>query len=98
MPLDIVTRDLVHRYYNNLMQINGGRNDGFAAWSNAGGLAMGYYDGSGLAMWQVARRYTLADNFFMGAFGGSFLNHQYLVCACIPEYPNADGRARRPRA
>ena len=51
---------------------------------------MGYYDGSGLAMWQVARRYTLADNFFMGAFGGSFLNHQYLVCACAPEYPDAD--------
>jgi acid phosphatase len=90
VPLDIATRDLVHRYYNNIMQINGGRNDGFAAWSNAGGLTMGYYDGSSLAMWQVARRYTLADNFFMGAFGGSFLNHHYLVCACIPEYPNAD--------
>src|SRR5678815_2905548 len=41
-------------------------------------------------MWQVARRYTLADNFFMGAFGGSFLNHQYLVCACAPRYPDAD--------
>jgi acid phosphatase len=90
VPLSVATRDLVHRYYNNIMQIDGGRNDRFAAWSDAGGLAMGYYDGSRLAMWQVARRYTLADNFFMGAFGGSFLNHQYLVCACIPEYPNAD--------
>ena len=85
-----MTRNLVHRYYNNIMQINGGTNDGFAAWSDAGGLTMGYYDGSALAMWQVARRYTLADNFFMGAFGGSFLNHQYLVCACAPEYPDAD--------
>ncbi|MDQ6640829.1 MAG: acid phosphatase [Pseudomonadota bacterium] len=90
VPLDVATRDLVHRYYNNIMQINGGRNDRFAAFSDAGGLTMGYYDGSRLAMWQVARRYTLADNFFMGAFGGSFLNHQYLVCGCIPEYPNAD--------
>jgi phospholipase C len=26
----------------------------------------------------------------MGAFGGSFLNHQWLVCACTPIYPNAD--------
>lgn len=26
----------------------------------------------------------------MGAFGGSFLNHQWLVCACTPVYPNAD--------
>ena len=90
VPLSVATRDLVHRYYSNMMQIDGGRNDGFAAWSDAGGLSMGYYDGSRLAMWGVARRYTLADNFFMGAFGGSFLNHQYLVCACIPEYPNAD--------
>jgi len=90
VPLDLMTRNLVHRYYNNLMQIDGGANDSFAAWSDAGGLTMGYYDGSGLAMWQVARRYTLADNFFMGAFGGSFLNHHYLVCACAPEYPDAD--------
>jgi len=90
VPLEGATRDLVHRFYNNVMQINGGRNDGFAAWSDAGGLVMGYYDGSRMAMWQVARRYTLADNFFMGAFGGSFLNHQYLVCACIPEVPGAD--------
>jgi len=90
VPFDVMTRNLVHRYYNNIMQINGGGNDGFAAWSDAGGLTMGYYDGSALAMWQVARRYTLADNFFMGAFGGSFLNHQYLVCACAPEYPDAD--------
>jgi acid phosphatase len=90
VPLDVATRDPIHRFYNNITQINGGRNDGFAAWSNVGGLTMGYYDGSRLAMWQVARRYTLADNFFMGAFGGSFLNHFYLVCACIPEYPHAD--------
>lgn len=86
----ITTRDLVHRYYTNMAQIDGGRNDGFAAWSDAGGLTMGYYDGSGLKLWQLAQRYTLADNFFMGAFGGSFLNHQYLVCACAPVYPNAD--------
>jgi acid phosphatase len=26
----------------------------------------------------------------MGAFGGSFLNHQYLICACAPSYPDAD--------
>jgi phospholipase C len=33
---------------------------------------------------------VLADNFFMGAFGGSFLNHFALICACAPTYPNAD--------
>jgi acid phosphatase len=90
VPITVATRDLVHRFYNNIMQIDGGRNDRFAACSDAGGLAMGYYEGSDMALWKIARRYTLADNFFMGTFGGSFLNHQYLVCACIPEYPNAD--------
>jgi acid phosphatase len=86
----IVTRDLVHRFYTHVLQIAGGSNDGFAAWSDAGALTMGYYDGSRMKLWDVARRYTLADNFFMGAFGGSFLNHQYLVCACVPVYPDAD--------
>ena len=90
VPNDVTTRDLVHRYYSNMMQIDGGRNDRFATYSDAGGLAMGYYDGSRMAMWKLARQYTLADNFFMGAFGGSFLNHQYLICACAPDYPNAD--------
>lgn len=87
---EVTTRDLVHRFYNNQMQINGGANDKFAAYSDAGGLSMGYYDGSKMALWQLARQYTLADNFFMGAFGGSFLNHQYLICACAPSYPHAD--------
>jgi acid phosphatase len=87
---DIATRDLVHRYYSNILQINGGKNDGYAAWSNAGALTMGYYDGSTMKLWKLAQQYTLADNFYMGAFGGSFLNHQYLICACAPTYPNAD--------
>jgi len=85
-----ITRDLVHRFFENQMQINGGKNDRFAAFSDAGGLTMGYYNGDGMTLWSLASRYVLADNFFMGAFGGSFLNHQYLICACVPEYPNAD--------
>ena len=71
------------------MQINGGKNDMFAAWSDAGGLAMGYYDGCTLPLWKLARQYTLADNFFMGAFGGSFLNHFWLICACTPVFQDA---------
>ncbi len=53
---------------------------------------MGHYtaDPSKLPLWKLAQQYTLADNFFMGTFGGSFLNHQYLICACAPFYPNAD--------
>ena len=49
---------------------------------------MGYYDGSPLRLWKLARQYTLADNFFHGGHGGSFLNHFWLVCACTPELAN----------
>jgi acid phosphatase len=72
------------------MQIDGGKNDKFAAYGDAGGLVMGHYDGQQLAIFRLASQYTLLDNFYQGAFGGSFLNHQYLICACAPEYPNAD--------
>lgn len=73
-----VTRDLYHRFYEHQMQIGGGRNDGYAAWSDAGGLAVGHYDYSHSALFALAGRYVLADHFFQGAFGGSFLNPQYL--------------------
>jgi acid phosphatase len=72
------------------MQINGGKNDRFVACADAGALVMGYYDGSKLRLWDAARRYVLADNLFTGAFGGSFLNHFLLICACAPYYPHAD--------
>ena len=69
MPLSVPTRDLIHKFYPQQEQINGGRNDRFAEVSDAGGLAMGYYDGSKLPMWKWASEYTIADRFFMGAFG-----------------------------
>lgn len=95
----------VHAFYHNAEQINGGRNNMFAAMSNVGAWSMGYVDGSKLKLWAWAQEFTLADNFFMGAFGGSFLNHQYLVCACAPRWADApealravlepDGRMRK---
>ncbi|MEX5539987.1 acid phosphatase [Pseudomonas poae] len=91
LPLSLVTRDLWHVFYQNQMQINGGKNDGFAAWADSGGLVMGHYAQSryALRLWDVAKEFVLCDNFFQGAFGGSFLNHQYLISATAPFYPNA---------
>ena len=91
-----VTRDLIHRFFENQMQIGQGNNEGFAAWSDAGGLTMGHYDEGRSALTALAQRYVLADNFFQGAFGGSFLNHQYLICACAPVYPDADTSPAKP--
>jgi phospholipase C len=84
LQLSQTVRDATHAFYQNREQINGGRNNLFAAMSDAGGYVMGYYDGSKLPMWQWAKDYALADNFFMAAYGGSFINHQWLVCACTP--------------
>ncbi|RMR08188.1 acid phosphatase [Pseudomonas syringae group genomosp. 3] len=91
LPLSLVTRDLWHVFYQNQMQINDGKNDRFVAWADAGGLTMGNYAQTqySLRLWDVAREFVLCDNFFQGAFGGSFLNHQYLISATAPIYPNA---------
>lgn len=92
LPLSLITRDLWHVFYQNQMQINGGKNDQFVAWADSGGLTMGYYAQSqySLRLWDVAKEFVLCDNFFQGAFGGSFLNHQYLISATAPFYPNVD--------
>jgi acid phosphatase len=94
--LNVTTHDLWHRFYQNQMQIDGGHNDKFVAWADSGGEVMGHYDSSRLPMWPIARRYVFADNFFQAAFGGSFLNHIYLACACAPVYPDAATSPAKP--
>jgi len=89
VPAGEKTGGLVHRYHQQIDQIHGGRMDRFAAVSDAGALTMGYYDGSKLGLWKYAEQYTLADRFFHAAFGGSFLNHFWMICACTPRFPNA---------
>jgi len=88
LSADQILLSPIHAYYHNIEQINGGRNDMFAAMSTVGGYTMGYFDGSGM------KEFTLADNFFMGAFGGSYLNHQYLICACTPVIKDAPEEMR----
>ena len=94
VKLDEKTPDLVHRFYQNPAQIDGGRNDKFALYSDAKGLTMGYYDTRTTRMWALAREFTLDDRYFMGAVGGSFLNHMWLVCACTPAFPGAPDKAK----
>ena len=94
LPVTALTRDLVHLFHVHKEQINGGRNNMFAALSDAGALTMGYYDGSQMAMWKLAREFVLADHFFQAAYGGSFLNHQWLVCACTPYNAGAPAKLR----
>jgi phospholipase C len=88
------TRDLVHRFYQEPYQLDGGKQDRYVTGSDAVGLTMGHYDTRALPIYKYLHspghpRYTIADNFFQGAFGGSFLNHQWLVAARTPLWPNA---------
>src|SRR3546814_11010308 len=73
------------------MKIKSGRNNQFVACADSGGLAMGHYRDSArtLRLWRLATQYTLCDNFFMAAFGGSWLNPMFLISAQAPFYPNA---------
>jgi phospholipase C len=93
-PPTTIVPSPIHAFWHNQEQINGGRNNMFAAMSTVGGWTMGYYDGSSFRLWKWAQEYTLADNFFMGAFGGSYLNHQYLICACAPKHDSAPASMR----
>jgi phospholipase C len=94
IPSNSPTRDLVHRFYQEQLQIHGGRMDRFALVSDAMGLTMGYYNTANLPLAAEARKYTLADRFFHAAFGGSFLNHIYFISAAAPKFPNAPAAMR----
>lgn len=92
------TRDIVHRFYSEQYQINGGQQNRYATGSDAMGLVMGYYDTRKLPLYKYlhqpgAPKYVIEDNFFQAAFGGSFLNHQWLIAAKTPVYvdPATDG-------
>ena len=81
------------------MQINGGANNKFAAWADSGGLTMMYLANNTVnhPLWALAQKNALADNFFQAAYGGSYLNHQFLICACAPIYPNDGASPPNPK-
>jgi acid phosphatase len=94
------TRDLVHRFYQEQYQLDGGKQDRYVTGSDAVGLTMGYYDTRRLPIYDYLHgrghpAYAISDRFFQAAFGGSFLNHQWLVAAATPVFPGArsDGSA-----
>jgi phospholipase C len=89
VPIGTNSPDLIHRFYQEQAQIDGGRMDRFAAISDAKGLVMGYYHTKNLPLADEAAKNTLCDNFFHAAFGGSFLNHIFFVALEAPRFANA---------
>jgi phospholipase C len=85
------TGDIVHRFYHEQLQIDNGVLETrisdlgkFVTWSDNPGLVLSYLDATNLPEGQLAQQYTLCDNFFHSAYGGSFLNHQWLIAASTP--------------
>ncbi|MDQ2721000.1 MAG: acid phosphatase [Bacteroidota bacterium] len=89
IPNNLKTPDVLHRYYQEQMQIDGGKMDKYALYNSSAGLSQGYYKTSLLPLLSIAQKYTLCDNFFHSAFGGSFLNHIWFIAAASPVFPNA---------
>jgi acid phosphatase len=88
------TRDIVHRFYQEQFQLNNGAQNLYTTGSDAAGLTQGYYATTGLPIYAYLHgdghpHYAIADDFFQAAFGGSFLNHQWLIAAATPVYPAA---------
>ena len=88
------TEDIVHRFYQEQYQLDGGNQNLYTTGSDAIGLTMGFYDTKALPIYTFlhsdgAPHYAIADDFFQGAFGGSFLNHQFLIAAAAPTWPGA---------
>src|SRR5438067_8561906 len=86
------TRDIVHRFYQEQYQLNNGQQNRYVTGSDAVGLVMGHYNTRALPIYQYlhsdgAPKYAIADDFFQSAFGGSFLNHQWLIAAATPAWP-----------
>jgi phospholipase C len=83
------TGDIVHRFFQEQSQINGGLQNQYVTWSDNLGLVFSHFDATNLPEGLLAQQYTMDDNFFHAAFGGSFLNHQFLIAAAAPVYNNA---------
>jgi phospholipase C len=92
------TRDIVHRFYQEQFQLDNGKQDRYVIGSDAAGLTMGVYDTKALPIYTYlhgsgAPHYAIADDFFQAAFGGSFLQHQWLIAAATPTWPGAPATA-----
>ena len=92
LPMNSITGDAFHRFYQEQYQINGGFMNRFSTYSNAGGFAMSYYDISQTSMFTIAKEYVLCDNWFHSCYGGSMCSAIWLFTAQMPLWHNAPER------
>jgi phospholipase C len=81
-------------FYQEQAEIDGGKMDRFVLDGKSGALPLGWYDATQLPLGRLAAQYTLLDHFFHAAYGGSLLNHFFLIGAAAPKWPNAPAVVR----
>lgn len=99
-PIDQIYPSPAHRFYFNLLQLNGqplGNGlfgnfamNQFVSQVPTTTLAMGHFNTSQLPFLPYAQQFVLMDNFFASQFGGSMLGHFWLVGARTPFWQNPD--------
>ena len=72
VPNDMMTPDVLHRYYQEQMQIDGGKMDKYALYNNSGGLSQGYYKTSMLPLLSIVQQYTFVIIFITVHLGVHF--------------------------
>ena len=86
---------ITHQFYQEQFQMNYGLMNRYVIANYTAGSVASYTETRTLPIYQYLHRqnstvkYAIMDNFFHAAFGGSFLNHQWLVAARTPVWPNA---------
>jgi phospholipase C len=93
VPPSSKTSDIVHRFYTEQMQIGNGalqpgadNNSKFITWSDNPQAVMSTFNATNMPEGLLAQQYTMDDNLFHAAYGGSYLNHQFLVAAAAPQW------------
>ena len=81
-------------FYQEQAEIDGGKMDRFVLDGKSGALPLGWYDATQFPLGRLAAQYTLLDHFFHAAYGGSLLNHFFLIGAAAPKWPNAPAVVR----
>jgi phospholipase C len=89
IPWSKNTGDLVHQFYQEQEQISGGKMNAFAAFSDAGGFVMSYYDIRNTRMGKLSQQFTICDQFFHSCYGCSMCSVLWLFAAQMPVWPQA---------
>lgn len=74
-----------HSYQSSIIAYDNGKMDGFMVAENENNDIMSYYNNKTIPYyWNLAKHYTLADNFFSSVFSYSLPNHWYAIAGQAP--------------